>query len=316
MKRISEKWKYVWVLLVGMMAADYGLAASGGDCDGDGTSDAAEIATGAPDCNNNGVPDECELAVSEHEIVLSITVDNKYALYLGTEDVVVDSFGGNATWEQVDTYTNSYVWPIEYFYVVAWSDNAGLQGLLAELTVEGQTLFSGEEADKWQVYATGMRITPWQSPPPTLADLATQLYIANRGQGDPGSTSIGWKPVTVGPANTAASYWPSEVSGISTNSRWMWYDSGGDTHANAPFQAYDHDEYLIFRFPLASAFQHVAFDCNNNDVPDECDIASGFSSDCNNNGVPDECDMESGIVVEDTTGPVITRKWSVTVPAF
>ena len=31
--------------------------------------------------------------------------------------------------------------------------------------------------------------------------------------------------------------------------------------------------------------------CNNNNVPDECDIADGTSEDLNGNGVPDECDM-------------------------
>jgi Zn-dependent metalloprotease len=35
-------------------------------------------------------------------------------------------------------------------------------------------------------------------------------------------------------------------------------------------------------------------DCNGNRVPDECDIASGFSSDCNGNEAPDSCDIASG----------------------
>ncbi|MCP4069911.1 MAG: hypothetical protein GY741_16685 [Phycisphaeraceae bacterium] len=35
-----------------------------GDCNGDGISDALEIASGAPDCNGNGVPDDCDLAIS------------------------------------------------------------------------------------------------------------------------------------------------------------------------------------------------------------------------------------------------------------
>lgn len=35
-------------------------------------------------------------------------------------------------------------------------------------------------------------------------------------------------------------------------------------------------------------------DCNGNDVPDECDVASGTSNDCNSNGVPDECDIRNG----------------------
>jgi hypothetical protein len=35
-------------------------------------------------------------------------------------------------------------------------------------------------------------------------------------------------------------------------------------------------------------------DCNGNGIPDDQDIASGFSEDCNGNGVPDECDIASG----------------------
>ena len=31
-------------------------------------------------------------------------------------------------------------------------------------------------------------------------------------------------------------------------------------------------------------------DCNGNEIPDECDIASGFSTDINSNGIPDECE--------------------------
>ncbi|MCG8409293.1 MAG: hypothetical protein MI923_29160 [Phycisphaerales bacterium] len=39
----------------------------------------------------------------------------------------------------------------------------------------------------------------------------------------------------------------------------------------------------------------TSFDCNTNDVPDECDIANGTSSDCPADGVPDECVLtESG----------------------
>ncbi len=39
----------------------------------------------------------------------------------------------------------------------------------------------------------------------------------------------------------------------------------------------------------------ISPDCNNNGIPDSCDIASGFSQDCNNNGVPDSCDIASGL---------------------
>lgn len=42
-------------------------------------------------------------------------------------------------------------------------------------------------------------------------------------------------------------------------------------------------------------------DCNTNDIPDECDIENGTSEDCNNNAVPDECDIASG-TSEDCNG--------------
>ncbi|UCD75154.1 MAG: hypothetical protein JSV91_15395 [Phycisphaerales bacterium] len=32
-------------------------------------------------------------------------------------------------------------------------------------------------------------------------------------------------------------------------------------------------------------------DCNNNGIPDECDLDDGVSEDCNGNGIPDECDI-------------------------
>jgi hypothetical protein len=43
---------------------------------------------------------------------------------------------------------------------------------------------------------------------------------------------------------------------------------------------------------IASGFSQ---DCNDNGIPDECDIATGFSDDCNENGIPDECDIALGL---------------------
>ncbi|MCK4625309.1 MAG: hypothetical protein KAV00_08370, partial [Phycisphaerae bacterium] len=36
---------------------------------------------------------------------------------------------------------------------------------------------------------------------------------------------------------------------------------------------------------------HYPVDCNNNGIPDECDIAAGTSQDCQSNGIPDECEL-------------------------
>jgi len=37
-----------------------------------------------------------------------------------------------------------------------------------------------------------------------------------------------------------------------------------------------------------------ANDCNYNGIPDDCDIADGISADCNDNGIPDDCDIVDG----------------------
>lgn len=35
-------------------------------------------------------------------------------------------------------------------------------------------------------------------------------------------------------------------------------------------------------------------DCNDNQVPDDCDVADGNTGDCNENGIPDECECDDG----------------------
>lgn len=47
----------------------------------------------------------------------------------------------------------------------------------------------------------------------------------------------------------------------------------------------------------------ISSDCNDNDVPDECDIASGTSDDCNGDGIPDECQQD---VIKHFSGAVDT----------
>jgi hypothetical protein len=37
-------------------------------------------------------------------------------------------------------------------------------------------------------------------------------------------------------------------------------------------------------------------DCNENEIPDGCDLDDGFSQDCNFNDIPDECDLANGVL--------------------
>ncbi len=43
---------------------------------------------------------------------------------------------------------------------------------------------------------------------------------------------------------------------------------------------------------LTASFVLTTDDCNNNGIPDECDIADATSPDCNSNGKPDECEID------------------------
>lgn len=54
---------------------------------------------------------------------------------------------------------------------------------------------------------------------------------------------------------------------------------------------------------IATQFRLTPFDCNGNNVPDECDIAGGASDDCNVNDVPDECEILAGTVVDCLSTP-------------
>jgi hypothetical protein len=50
------------------------------------------------------------------------------------------------------------------------------------------------------------------------------------------------------------------------------------------------DNVINFAAQLPATFD----DCNENDLPDHCDIAAGRSLDCNSTSIPDECDLLEG----------------------
>ena len=52
------------------------------------------------------------------------------------------------------------------------------------------------------------------------------------------------------------------------------------------------DQKFIFGDDFSFAFGGVIQDCNQNGVADAYDIASGSSTDCNNNVIPDECEID------------------------
>jgi hypothetical protein len=63
--------------------------------------------------------------------------------------------------------------------------------------------------------------------------------------------------------------------------------------------------------PLASCTGADVSDCNDNGLPDECDIAGDISEDCNANGIPDECESDDdgdGVINECDSCPLDPNK--------
>ncbi len=74
-------------------------------------------------------------------------------------------------------------------------------------------------------------------------------------------------------------------------------DGKGDVCAVADGDSLDCNENLV-PDDCDLAADPLLLDCNDNDILDSCDIAVGTSQDCNANGVPDDCDIGSGFSLD------------------
>lgn len=178
---------------------------------------------------------------------VTITADNQYGLYTGDVNSASTYVGGEfATLASQIATPESYNLTLPnsgYIYITSWSDLAVYQGVLAEFSNSMGSVLTGDP--EWEVFATGVNRANGAAPV-TLADMTTQIGIANGG----GGPSSGWQPTAIGNLNNSGSLWGFGVGGISPNANWIWYDSGNDPSANAPFVGFDHDEFLIFRLPV------------------------------------------------------------------
>jgi Zn-dependent metalloprotease len=98
----------------------------------------------------------------------------------------------------------------------------------------------------------------------------------------------------------AGSYWLEIYNNTPTNpDNWVW--EGSEYIAAPGFAQSDvapganwYQGSGQFDLALELYAAPVGLDCNGNQVPDECDMASGSDPDCNANGRPDSCDIAGG----------------------
>ena len=193
-------------------------------------------------------------AMGSQTFNVTMTVDNCYAIYTG-DQLSASSLIGSAynTTAGMIWVTESYsltVPDLSYVYIAAWSDDAVLQGCLADFQniTLGEQVLSGDP--RWEVTSTGIDLDNG-SPNPTLGTMTAQILLANAGS----TPSGGWVPNTPSPLdNASGGIHGGTIGGIDGTARWMWYDSGLDTSppslAAIPFDGFNHQEFLIFRMPV------------------------------------------------------------------
>ena len=199
------------------------------------------------------------------DVDVQVTADNAYAIYTGSSGVVTDYWA-----TEFNVTAGAIVAPETYsftmnhgdtIYVVAWSDDATHQGLLAEFNIGGTVVTTA--STRWEVMATGIDLDVGDAAP-TIDELTTQVQIGNAG----GGASGGWVAPELGDLNDGSAL--LDVSAMAANVQWAWYRSAGTAAGDTAFlPGANHDEYLIFRMDFPMEGCCLGDECLNTS-PEDC----------------------------------------------
>ena len=305
----------------GFLPAEQLLDAAWPDCNRTGTPDAQDVLDGtSADCNGNFIPDECD--------VIS-----------GTS---VDCQGDGIPDECQLAVSASYQWDDDRWdgwngYSTTYSDGA-YTGWLQNFTVtDGAGLITHVDMQVSEL-AVGRNMTlhVWSDPDgdgdPTDAQVLSSLPVQiDETMGyqfvrfdvpdvdlGPDGVSFFVGGVMQEPSSSALmiDFAPPHYFGVS----WI---VGRSTPIDPNDLSADAVEFALIEasFPGNYVVRAVSdpglgyADCNQNDVPDSCDIDSGDSHDANGNGAPDECecigDIDGDGVVDAADLAAVLGAWGV-----
>jgi hypothetical protein len=191
-------------------------------------------------------------------IEATITADNHYALYYGTEDGSSITFVGRNElgWGgDPGTYNWSMAenWSFEmnegdYIYVAAWSDDVVAQGLLGQFVTSLPSTILTKPTD-WQVYLT-FDDKDDGSPAPTVSEMSSQIAGAT------------WSPVSYY-IDHGSGPW-GIISGIDLAADWIW---------GSPLQpGSSYGEYQIFRIQVGKKVIAVPVDIKPQSCPNPLNV--------------------------------------------
>ena len=251
------------------------------------------------DCNENGIPDECDIdcdlpgcdvpGCGESEDCNTNSVPDECDL---------ESQGGAGILFDLDDDPG---WQTEGLW--AWGQPTGGGGAHGSpdptsghtgLNVYGYNLDGDYESDLPERYLTTnpidcsglqdvhLTFRRWLGVEEPLYDRA-YIHVSNDG--------YEWAKIWENAATIADDHWVFQdfyIAGVADGEptvyvRWTM----GPTDYDWQYCGWNIDDIEIYGDSAP-----VSSDCNDNGVPDECDIAGETSDDCNENGIPDECDME------------------------
>jgi hypothetical protein len=270
------------------------------DCNGNGVPDCQDLATGAsPDCNGNGVPDECDVAQESSDCNGNGIPDeceafgDTYALDDGTGESNIGLGGGG-----------DFVWLNQFTVAPSMDELVGVDvvwgtsfpvGLPATVLVYGDPNGDGAPDD-----AVLLATQPTES-------------VAN---GDDSFIAVDIPVTVVGGvgANFFVGVFVEQPDGgfparrdtsASLQRSWIAASNAGPLDLeDLAGTATSYGLIDSFGLPgnwLIRARAAQSSDCNDNGVPDVCDVAGGGSADVNGNGVPDECECPTDVNADGTT---------------
>lgn len=160
----------------------------------------------------------------------TLTADNYYGLYVGTEDdlefIGRNELGtsgdpGTYNWSMAENFTFD-LFAGESIYVAAWSDDSTAQGLIGQFVSEYDTLLTN--TSDWEVYLSYSDLDN-NAAAPGADDLELQI------------TGVSWDAVTNSIAHGSGPW--GTITGISPDASWIW--------GSALQPGSDYGEYQVFR---------------------------------------------------------------------
>jgi hypothetical protein len=276
------------------------------DCNGDQRPDAFQILVGEePDCNSNGLPDECDLYTSGASVDCNGNgVPDECDIAAGTSpdcdaDGRIDSCAIGA---QLVRDCNGNGVPDSCDVANGTANDCNANAILdsCEIVALGQVNFWTPQRD--MTVAAPYRFEYSDARPSTGS-----VYCEVQYYGYSDGYSSRYMQVRLD-GQLVHQYYDCYWGCCTSNQRGFWVDSqvwnqfaaDGDVLCEVVTQSDCNPSYArlyfsYYRLPLSE-------DCNQNGVPDLCDIDSGFDHDCNSNGDLDGCDIAAGAEDDNING--------------